>query len=379
MAIPEPSFTLGIEEEYLLVDLETRDLVSDPPPDFMEKCEASLPKGQVSPEFLKSQIEVGTSVCSSIAEARQELLHLRGTVGRVAAEHGLGIMAASTHPFAKWSTQLHTDKERYNAIAEDLQQVVRRMVICGMHVHVGIDDDELRIDLLNQASYFMPHLLALSTSSPFWQGELTGLRSYRLSVFDELPRTGLPPQFLSFSEYERTVQVLVEAGLIEDGSKIWWDLRPSTRFPTLEMRVTDVCPLIEDTICIAALFQCLCRYLYRLRRNNQRWRFYHPFLINENRWRAQRYGVSEGLVDFGKGEIVSCRELLDELIDMYAEDAQALGCEAEVRHAQTILERGSSADRQIATYDTARANGASDEAAMKAVVDLLLKETRPVT
>lgn len=375
MAILEPSFTLGIEEEYLLVDKETRDLATDPPPDFMEKCEALLPKGQVSPEFLQSQIEVGTTVCESIPEARKELSHLRHTVSDVAEEHGLGIIAASTHPFAKWSEQHHTNKERYNVIAEDLQQVARRMVICGMHVHVGIDNDELRIDLLNQASYFLPHLLALSTSSPFWQGEATGLRSYRLSVFDELPRTGLPPHFLSHSEYERTVQVLVEAGLIEDGTKIWWDLRPSSRFPTLEMRVTDVCPLIEDTICIAALFQCLCRYLYRLRRNNQRWRSYHPFLINENRWRAQRYGVSEGLVDFGKGEIVPCGDLLDELIEMYEKDAKALGCQKEVRHAKTILERGTSADRQMACYNTARANGASDEAALKAVVDLLLKET----
>lgn len=376
MAIGEPSFTLGVEEEYLLVDLETRDLVSDPPPELMEKCQAALPDGQVSPEFLKSQIEVGTPVCKSVDQTRSELQHLRDTVNSVAGKYGLGLMAASTHPFAQWSTQHHTDKERYNAIAQDLQQVVRRMVVCGMHVHVGIDDDELRIDLLNQAGYFLPHLLALSTSSPFWQGERTGLRSYRLSVFDGLPRTGLPPQFLSYSEYERTIQVLVEAGLIEDGSKVWWDLRPSIRFPTLEMRVTDVCPLIDDTLCIAALFQCLCRFLYRLRRNNQRWRHYHPFLINENRWRAQRYGVSRGLVDFGLGEVIAFGDLLEELIEMFAEDAEALGCVDEIHHVRTIIERGTSADRQMNCYDKAISDGMSEADALKAVVDSLLLESR---
>jgi len=376
MAIGEPSFTLGIEEEYLLVDLESRDLVSDPPADIMEKCEAALSSGQVSTEFLKSQIEVATPVCKSIPGARLEIQNLRDTVNSVVAEYGLGLMAASTHPFAKWATQHHTDKERYNAIAEDLQQVARRMVICGMHVHVGIDDDELRIDLLNQASYFLPHLLALSTSSPFWQGSETGLKSYRLSVFDELPRTGLPPQFLSFSEYERTIQVLVDAGLIEDGSKIWWDLRPSIKFPTLEMRVTDVCPLIDDTLCIAALFQCLCRFLYRLRRNNQRWRHYHPFLINENRWRAQRYGVSEGLVDFGQGELKSCSELFNELTGMFAEDADALGCTSELQHVKTIMTRGTSADRQIACFEKSLSEGLNEPEALKAVVDSLLLESR---
>ena len=182
--------------------------------------------------------------------------------------------------------------------------MARRLVICGMHVHVGIEDDELRIDLLGQAAYFLPHLLALSTSSPFWEGQATGLKSYRLSVFDELPRTGMPHQFGSYSEYARTIEVLVNAGLIEDATKIWWDLRPSARFPTLEMRITDVCPLLADGITIAALFRCILRMLYRLRRENQRWRYYPPFLVRENRWRAQRYGTTEGMVDFGKGAVV---------------------------------------------------------------------------
>jgi len=379
MSIPEPSFTIGMEEEYLLVDKQTRDLVSDPPPELMAKCEAAVPKGLVSPEFLQSQIEIGTPVCKSVPEARKELRHLRKTIAEVAGEYGFAPMAASTHPFAKWSAQHHTDKQRYHEIAKDLQVVVRRMIICGMHVHVGIDDDELRIDILNQASYFLPHLLALSTSSPFWQGEQTGLRSYRLSVFDELPRTGLPPQFVSFSEYERTIAALVSVNLIEDATKIWWDLRPSHRFPTLEMRVTDVCPLLEDALCIAALFQCLCRFLYRLRRNNQRWRYYHPFLINENRWRAQRYGMTEGLVDFGQGEVVPCANLMSELLEMIDEDAEELGCVKEVQHVKTVLKRGTSAERQIKCFEAAKAKGMSDEDALKAVVDALLKETLEAT
>ena len=265
MAIKEPSFTIGIEEEYLLVDKESRDLAQEPPPALLAKCEQAL-RGQVSPEFLRSQIEVGTRVCKSMPEARDQIVHLRGTVGRIADEFGLAPIAASTHPFAEWWTQHHTDKERYNVLAKDLQHVARRLVICGMHVHVGIEDEELRIDLINQASYFLPHLLALSTSSPFWQGTQTGLKSYRLSVFDELPRTGVPHQFSSWSEYQRTVELLVQAGLIEDATKLWWDLRPSARFPTLEMRITDVCPLIDDGIAIASLYLCILRMLYRLAR-----------------------------------------------------------------------------------------------------------------
>jgi glutamate---cysteine ligase / carboxylate-amine ligase len=374
MAIKEPSFTLGIEEEYLLVDKDSRDLVKEPPPELFAQCEEAL-RGRVSPEFLRSQIEVGTSVCKSVQEALEQLVHLRGTVGRIAGEFGLAPIAASTHPFAEWSSQQHTDKERYNILAKDLQHVARRLVICGMHVHVGIEDDELRIDLLGQAAYFLPHLLALSTSSPFWQGAQTGLKSYRLSVFDELPRTGLPHQFSSFSEYERTVELLVSAGLIEDATKLWWDLRPSARFPTLEMRITDVCPLIDDGIAIAALYQCILRMLYRLRRQNQRWRHYPPFLVRENRWRAQRYGIEQGLVDFGKGVVVPFPTLLEELFDLVAEDAAYFGCTAEVAHARTIVARGSSADRQLACYDAIKKLGGSEQAALVAVVDGIIEET----
>jgi glutamate---cysteine ligase / carboxylate-amine ligase len=377
MAIREPSFTLGIEEEYLLVDRESRDLAPEPPPALLAKCEEAL-RGQVSPEFLRSQIEVGTRVCRSMQEARDDLIHLRRTVGTIAGEFGLAPIAASTHPFAQWSSQQHTDKERYNVLAEDLQQVARRLVICGMHVHVGIEDDDLRIDLLGQGTYFLPHLLALSTSSPFWQGHTTGLKSYRLSVFDELPRTGLPHQFSSYSEYARTIELLVNAGLIGDATKIWWDLRPSARFPTLEMRITDVCPLLEDGISIAAMFRCILRLLYRLRRRNQRWRYYPPFLVRENRWRAQRYGTQEGLVDFGKGAVVPFPNLLEELFDLIAEDAAYFGCVAEVAHARTIVERGTSADRQLARFDAVKELGGTEEAALIAVVDGIVEETATV-
>ncbi|MEZ5827736.1 MAG: carboxylate-amine ligase [Hyphomicrobiales bacterium] len=374
MTIPEPSFSIGIEEEYLLVDKETRDLTPEPPAALLAKCEEAL-RGQVSPEFLRSQIEVGTRVCRSVQEARDDLVNLRSTVGEIAEEFGLALIASSTHPFAQWQSQHHTDKERYNVLAKDLQHVARRLVICGMHVHVGIEDNDLRIDLLSQAPYFLPHLLALSTSSPFWQGNQTGLKSYRLSVFDELPRTGIPHNFSSYSEYERAVDLLVSAGLIEDATKIWWDMRPSARFPTLEMRITDVCPLIDDSIAIAALYLCILRLLYRLRRQNQRWRHYAPFLIRENRWRAQRYGIEQGMVDFGKGAIVPFSHLLEELFELVAEDAAYFGCVAEVAHARTILNRGTSADRQLARYEAVKALGGSEHAALVAVVDEIVEET----
>ena len=374
MATTEPKFTLGIEEEYLLVDRKSRDLVTTLPPAIMQECEDCL-EGQVSPEFLQSQIEVETRVCKDLAEARADLVHLRKTVADVAKKHGLAVIAASTHPFAQWKTQQHTDKERYNALEQDMQVVARRLLICGMHVHIGIDDDELRIDLLNQIPYFLPHLLALSTSSPFWEGVDTGLRSYRLCVFNELPRSGLPEQFSSFSEFSRTVSIMVNAGLVEDATKLWWDVRPSARFPTLEMRITDICTRLDDAICIAAIFRCLCRMLYRLRRDNQRWRTYSRFLVDENRWRAQRYGFEEGLVDFGKGQITPFPELLDELLDVLREDAEFFDCVAELDHARTIIDRGTSAHRQLAVYQSAIDAGMSSEDALRAVVDMLIDDT----
>lgn len=370
----QPSFTIGIEEEYLLVDAESRDLIREAPPAMLPACERAL-EGQVTPEFLQCQIEVGTRVCTSIAEARSDLAHLRKTVAGVAREHGLAMMAASTHPFASWGAQKRTSKERYEVIERDLQDVVRRLVISGMHVHVAVEDDDLRIDLMNQVAYILPHLLALSTSSPFWQGHDTGLKSYRIAVWDEMPRTGLPAQFDSFAEFDRHVRVLVSAGLIEDGTKLWWDVRPSVRFPTLEVRICDICTRLEDTICIAALYRCWLRMLYRLRLNNQRWRRYEPMLTNENRWLAQRYGVDRGLVDFGKGAVVPYCELLEEIFSLVRDDAEHFGCVKEVEHAREVLARGTSAHRQVSTYQEALSKGASKEEALKAVVDMLIEDT----
>lgn len=374
-AYSEPSFTIGIEEEYLLVSSQTRALVDEQPATMLAECEAKLGKAQVSPEFLRSQIEVGTSVHRTIAEARADLGNLRSTIAEVAGQYELAPIASSTHPFADWHSQKPTDKERYEVLAKDMQGVAWRLLIGGMHVHVAIEDEDLRIDLMNQVTYFLPHLLVLTTSSPFWGGDKLGLKSYRLCVFDELPRTGLPNRFDSFGEYQRHINILVNAGLIEDATKIWWDIRPSARYPTLEMRIADVCTYLDDAICVAAIYRCLLRMLYRLRRNNQRWRLYASMLIQENRWRAQRYGFDEGLVDFGLGRIVPYPDLLEEILSLIQPDAEYFDCVSEVEHARTILKRGTSAHRQVSTYEQALSEGASPEQALQQVVDMLIKET----
>ncbi len=374
MSVPEPSLTIGVEEEYLLVDKETRDLVTDPPEELMPACEKRL-GARVTGEFLKAQLEIGTGVCRTIKEARVELAELRSVIVEEAGKFDLAPIAASTHPFAAWRQQLHTPKERYDLLAHDLQAVGRRLLICGMHVHVGIEDPDLRIDMMNQASYFLPHLLALSTSSPFWAGEKTGLMSYRLTVFDALPRTGVPERFDSFGEYQRLVDQLVKAGMIEDGSKIWWDLRPSSRYPTLEMRMTDVCSRIEDSLTVAAFYQCIMSMLFRLRQLNQRWRTYPLLCVQENRWRAQRYGATDTMIDFGIGEQVPFADLIDEIIELTRIDAEKLDCVDEIANAKRIVERGTSAQRQIEVYDQAIADGDDSPEALRKVVDWLIETT----
>ena len=372
-----PDFTIGVEEEYLIVDPDTRDLVANPPRALLHECEAAIAPdlGSVSPELLRSQIEVGTSVCRSVAEVRERLTALRRTLSETVGAHELRIVAASTHPFALWSRQLPTDKERYKALAEDMQSLAQRMVIGGMHVHVGIPDPEDRIDVLNQVTYFLPHLLALSTSSPFWQGRDTGLRSYRRTVMQGLPRTGLPERFESDGEYQRMVQSLLDAGLIDDPTKVWWDARPHARLPTLEMRITDVCTSLDDAVCIAALYVCVVSLLARMRRANQEWRIYPLALLDENCWRAQRYGIDNGLVDFGQNRIKPLDALMEELLDLIREDAERLHCLAEVEHVRTVLARGTSAHRQVAVYESQRRAGASEQHALEAVVDWLIEET----
>lgn len=374
-----PPFTVGIEEEYLLVDPATGELVSDQDVQeaVIEEVRAAISEeiGMATPEFLKAQVEVGTSVCPSIQSARDRLRTLREAVANAAGKRGIAPIAASTHPTAQWSHLQHTDKERYSILANDLQEVARRLVICGMHVHVGVQDNEHRIDLLGQIAYFLPHLLVLTTSSPFWQGRDTGLKSYRLSVFDELPRTGLPEYFDSWSHYEKHVESLVGSGALEDGSKLWWDIRPHFKFPTLEMRIADICTRLDDGIAVAAIYSCLISMLQRLRRKNQRWRVYANMLIQENRWRAQRYGIEKGLIDFGITETVPYSELLDEILELTEEDADRLNCQAEVAHARTILERGTSADNQVRTYREALATGKTEDEALKAVTDWLIAAT----
>jgi len=372
MAQDNPEFTIGIEEEYLLVDRDSLAL-AEAPPDLMEACAAEL-EGQVAPEFLKCQIEIGTKVCANVAEAREDLQRLRSCVSKHAAMYNLAPIAASCHPFSDWRDQHHTDKDRYNDLSSDLAGVVQRMLICGMHVHVGIGAPDRRIDLMNQLSYFLPHLLALSCSSPYWQGRDTGLDSYRLTVFDNLPRTGLPPHMDSFGEFERAVQILVDLGVIEDSSKIWWDLRPSSRFPILESRICDVQPRLEHTLMLAALTQALTRMLWRLATKNQRWRLYDRFLVDENRWRAQRYGVREGLIDFGRQEIVPTADLIEELIDLLEEDARFFESVTEIETARDVMRTGTSSTRQRAAYEAARASGASHDTGLEAVVLHLIEE-----
>ena len=371
---PDLPFTMGIEEEYLVVDRETRDLIREAPPDMMQKCGERLGK-QVTTELMQCQVEIGTRVCNTVQEGRDELIRLRRGVSDVVREYGFEIIAASTHPFAQVMEIQRTRKERYDSLTAQMQEVGRRLLISGMHVHVGLDGDEMRNDFIGQVSYVLPHFLALSTSSPFWQGHDTGLKSYRLAVWDELPRTGLPELYESYGEYRRHVDVLVRCGVIRDSTELWWDVRPSERFPTLEMRIPDLCTRVEDAVCIAALYRCWLRLLYRLRRSNQRWRRYARLLIEENRWRAHRFGMDEGLIDFGRGEVVPYPHLLDEIIEFIREDAEHFGCVDEVEHARTIVARGTSAHWQLDTFHKAVAEGADDHEALKRVVDMLVEQT----
>lgn len=372
--IDRPAFTVGIEEEYLVVDRETRDLIKHPPPEMWESLREVLGP-QVAPEFLKAQIEVGTKVSLKLSEAREDLATLRRDLSGVVSRYGAAIIAASTHPFANWMEQETTEQPRYQRIAADYQQVARQMVICGMHVHVGIEDEHLRIDLMNQIRYMLPHLLALSTSSPFWAGTETGLLAYRPVIFKNMPRTGLPEEFQSWGEYQRMVGILVDAGIIEDATKLWWDIRPSARYPTLEMRVSDVCTRLDDAMTVAAIYLCLLGYMFRLRRRNQRWRVYSPFLIEENMWRAQRYGTEGSLIDFGRGELVPFADLVEEVIEMLAQDAVEFDVVEQLRHMRTIVREGTSAHRQLATYRAASEDGATDREALEAVVDYLIEDT----
>jgi carboxylate-amine ligase len=374
MAMEAPSLRLGVEEEYLLIDPVGSDLVRAPDPAFMAACRDALGK-QVTHELLQAQIEVATLPCATVAEARAELARLRRTVAKTAHAHGMAILAASTHTFAFWADQESTDKERYRALTDDLQMLARRQLISGMHVHAGIDDPDLRIDLMNQVAYFLPHFLALSTSSPFWAGHDTGLKAYRPAVADGLPRSGTPERLESWRDWERLTATLAETGLAEDPSRIWWDVRPFANHPTLELRVTDICTDLDHAASLAALYQSLLRHLWRLGTRNQSWRSYRRILIEENKWRAQRWGIQAELADFAASRLRPVADLVGELIELLQEDARELGCADELAGLRTILVDGTSADRQLAVYRTAIDQGARPPEALQAVAQWLARAT----
>ena len=364
MALPE--FTIGIEEEYQIIDPETRELKSYVQ-EFLEQGREVL-QDQIQPEFLQSQVEVGSKICHDMKEARQELARLRRTVLEVAEANGLAVAAASSHPFSRWDEQQVTRVERYTKHQEHLAYIASRMLIFGMHVHVGIEDKNLRIDVMDQSRYFLPHLLALSTSSPFWHGVNTGLKSYRSIVFENLPRSGLPPAFGSWSEYEEFVDTLVKTNCIDEPTKIWWDVRPHPEFPTLEFRVTDICTKLDEAICLASLILAITAKLIKLRYSNRSWRRYRHHLIDENKWRAVRWGIEGKLIDFGKKEEVAMPVLTEELLEFVDDVLDDLGIREEVGYVNTILSGGTSADRQIKVFE--------DTKDLRAVVDHVVAETR---
>ncbi|GAB4159294.1 MAG: carboxylate-amine ligase [Candidatus Promineifilaceae bacterium] len=381
MSVPVPPLTLGVEEEYQIIDPETRNLHSYIT-EFLSQDKQRTSGLNLMPELMQSQVEVGSHICRNAREVRQELIRLRRAVCTLAAENGLQIAAASTHPFAKWEQQQITEGVRYKELLDDLQGVARRLLIFGMHVHVGFgpttEDKNLMIEIMNQARYFIPHLLALSTSSPFWQGNHTGLKSYRSVVFEMLPRTGIPHSFSSWSEYKEYESVLMKTGAFgkkDPVAKIWWDIRPHPRFDTLEFRITDICTTIDEAVCIASLFQAIVAKLVKLRQQNLSWRHYRHMYITENKWRAMRYGIDGKLIDFGIQEERPYHFLMEELLEILDDVVDELGSREEVNYIRTILKNGTSADRQVRVY---RQHGGDENKAeaLKAVVDNLVRETK---
>lgn len=388
MPVPTPPLTLGVEEEYQIIDPETRNLqayISELLTQDKQR-EMSL---DLKPELMQSQVEVGSNVCRNIKEVRQEMIRLRRAICNMAAENGVSIVAASTHPFARWDEQPITEGVRYKELLDDMQGVAKRLLIFGMHVHVGfIPEDvtpeqereyrDLMMEIMNQARYFIPHLLALSTSSPFWHGRNTGLKSYRSVVFESLPRTGIPHSFQSWDEYksyERTLGMVGAFGKADTQAKIWWDIRPHPNFNTLEFRITDICTKVDEAVCIAALFQAICAKLIKLRQQNMSWRQYRHMHVTENKWRAVRYGINGELIDFGIEKSVPFHFLMNELLELLDDVVDDLGSRKEVEYVRTILKEGTSADRQLAVYRKHGGDGNRKEA-LHAVVDHLVAETK---
>jgi carboxylate-amine ligase len=360
-----PSLTLGIEEEYQIIDPETRELTSYIT-HFLD--EGVMVERELKPELHQSQVELGTKVCHTLCELYEELARQRGTICYLAERRGLKIASAGTHPFSHWMKQEVTPRERYYGVMEEMQVLAQRLLILGMHVHIGIEDKNFAIDCMNVMRYMVPHIMALSTSSPFWNGRNTGLKSYRSVIFSDFPRTGIPDYFEDWSEFERFVARLVTTGCIPDGSKIWWDLRPHHQFGTLEFRMCDACTTIDEAVGIAALLQAIVAWLWDLRQRNMTFRVYRRDLIDENRWRAVRYGLDGKLIDWGKEEEMPARWLVRELIRLVDPYVESLGSRAYVEKIYAILENGSSADRQLRVYQESGGD-------LKAVVDHLVAET----
>ena len=362
----KPSFTLGIEEEYQTVDPETRDLRSHISAEIIKKGKMLLQE-QVKAEMHQSVVEVGTSVCANIKDAKSELKKLRRHMIQLARENGLRLASAATHPFGDWRVQEVTPDERYKNIVEDLQLVARANLIFGLHVHVGIEDRETAIQLMNHARYFVPHLLALSSNSPFWLGMDTGLKSYRCKVFDKFPRTNMPDYFPSWGEYENYVKLLIKTNCIDNAKKIWWDIRPHPFFNTLEFRVCDIPMRVDETIAIAALIQATVVKLYKLYSANQGFRLYRRSLLMENKWRAARYGLDGKLIDFGKQTEVPERELIEEYLTFVDDVLDELDSREEVEYIREIMKMGTGADRQLQVF--------KKTGDMKAVMDYIIEET----
>ncbi|HUF25848.1 MAG TPA: carboxylate-amine ligase [Gemmatimonadaceae bacterium] len=360
-----PSLTLGVEEEYQIIDPTTRELRSY----ITEILQGDhLVLEEIKPELHQSMVEIGSRVCRTPQEVRAELVRLRGTVMWLAARSGLKIVAAGTHPFSSWLTQEITPLERYLGVKQDLADLAQQLLIFGTHVHVGVEDRDFLIDALNVSRYFVPHVLALSTSSPFWMGRKTGLKSYRSVIFRNFPRTGIPPVMNSYGDYSELLASLVRTNCIPDGSKIWWDVRPHHAYPTLEFRMCDVCTRVDEAVSIAAILQAIVAKLWKLRRDNMTFRIYPLTMIEENKWRAVRYGLDGNFIDFGKQREQPARELIRELLEWFIDDVvDELGTRNEVEYAFRILDEGTSADRQLQTY--------AETGSLEAVVDRLIAET----
>jgi carboxylate-amine ligase len=358
--------SIGIEEEYQIVDPNTRELRSYIS-EILDQGRLVL-REQVKAELHQSVVEIGTTVCRTPAEARAELVRLRREVIKLAGKNGLKIVAAGTHPFSSWLTQEITRLERYLGVKKDMQDLAQQLLIFGTHVHIGIEDRDFLVDAMNVARYMLPHILCLSTSSPFWMGRNTGLKSYRSIIFRHFPRTGIPPVFGSWADVTSLVDTLVSTNSVPDGTKLWWDIRPNWRFPTLEIRICDMCTRVDEAICVAAILQALVAKLWKLRRDNMTFRVYPAALIEENKWRAVRYGLDGKLIDFGKRQELPARDLIRELLEWFLQDTiDELGSRHEVEYTYRILEDGSSADRQLATFQ--------QTGDLKAVVDQLIRET----